>query len=126
MEEKRTYIKNVAPEKLELLITVVHTDKVRFYLNLIQSFEVNLQLSMAASGTSPKAIMNYLGLNDANRTAIFSIVRQDKIKDILEALNDSFNNLRGGGGIAVTAPLSSLIGAHVYGFLSNDKRTIKQ
>jgi len=122
----KTYAKNIAPEKLELLITVVHTDKVRYFTNLIQSFNVNVQLTMTASGTSEKAIMNYLGLNESNRSAIFSVVRADKLKDILEALNDSFTNIKGGGGIAVTAPLSSLIGTLVYGFLSNDKRTIKQ
>jgi len=124
-ESKKTYAKNIAPEKLELLIVIVHNDKVRFYTNLIQSFEANLYLSMPASGTSEKAIMNYLGLNQSNRAAIFSVVREDKIKDVLEALNDNFTNLKGGGGIAVTTPLSSLIGTLVYGFLSNDKRTIK-
>ena len=45
---------------------------------------------------------------------------------MLEALDDSFNNLKGGGGIAVTVPFSSVIGTLVYGFLSNDKRTIQQ
>ena len=125
-EEKKKYVKNQAPAKLELLIAIVHSDKVRFYTNLIQSAEVNVQLTMQASGTSEKAIMNYLGLNQSNRSAIFCVVREDKVKDVLEALNDNFNNLKGGGGIAVTAPLSSLIGTLVYGFLSNDKRTIKQ
>jgi hypothetical protein len=128
MEENntKTYAKNLAPSKLELLIAIVHSDKVRFYTNLIQSFEVNLYLSMPASGTSENALMNYLGLNQSNRAAIFCVVRDDKKKDLLEALNDSFNNLKGGGGIAVTTPLSSLIGTLVYGFLSNDKRTVHQ
>ena len=124
-ESKKSYAKNIAPEKLELLVAIVHSDKVRFYTNLIQSFEANLYLTMPASGTSEKAIMNYLGLNQSNRSAIFCVIREDKKKDVLEALNDSFTNLKGGGGIAVTAPLSSLIGTLVYGFLSNDKRTIR-
>lgn len=122
----KTYAKNLAPSKLEMLIAIVHSDKVRFYTNLIQSFEVNLYLSMPASGTSENALMNYLGLNQSNRAAIFCVVRDDKKKNLLEALNDSFNNLKGGGGIAVTTPLSSLIGTLVYGFLSNDKRTVHQ
>ena len=125
-QETKTYSKNIAPEKLELLIAIVHHDKVRFYTNLLQSFEANLYLSMPASGTSEKAIMNYLGLNQSNRAAIFSVIREDKVKDVLEALDDNFTHLKGGGGIAVTAPLSSLIGTLVYGFLSNDKRTVQQ
>jgi hypothetical protein len=123
--EKNTYIKNAAPEKLELVIAIVNTPKVRYYTNLIQSCMSNLQLSLPASGTSEKAILNYLGMNQPNRTAICGVVRQEKVKDLLEILDDSFTNLKGGGGIAFTIPLSSLIGTLVYGFLSNDKRTIQ-
>ena len=64
---KTSYAKNLAPEKLELLIAIVNSPKVRFYTNLIQSSEANLYLSVPASGTSEKAIMNYLGLNQSNR-----------------------------------------------------------
>ena len=121
-----SYIKNIAPEKLELLIAIVNAPKVRFYTNLIQSSEANLYLAVQASGTSEKAIMNYLGLNQSNRSAIFSVVREDKLKDLLEVLDENFSTIKDGGGIAITVPLTSVIGTLVYGFLSNDKRTIKQ
>ena len=121
-----TYVKNIAPEKLELLIALVNAPKVRFYTNLIQSSEANLYLAVQASGTSEKAIMNYLGLNQSNRSAIFSVVREDKLKDLLEVLDENFSTIKDGGGIAITVPLTSVIGTLVYGFLSNDKRTIKQ
>lgn len=121
-----TYVKNIAPEKLELLIAIVNAPKVRFYTNLIQSSEANLYLAVQASGTSEKAIMNYLGLNQSNRSAIFSVVREDKLKDLLEVLDENFSTIKDGGGIAITVPLTSVIGTLVYGFVSNDKRTIKQ
>ena len=126
MEDKKTYAKNIAPEKLELLVAIVNAPKVRYYTNLIQSSEANMQLVVQASGTSEKAILNYLGLNQDTRQAIFSVVRQDKVKDLLELLDEKFSTVKDGGGIAVTVPLSSIIGALTYGFLSNDKRTIKQ
>ena len=121
-----SYVKNIAPEKLMLLIAIVKAPKVRFYTNLIQSSDANLFLTVQASGTSEKAIMNYLGLDQSNRSAIFSVVREDKVKDLLELLDENFTKIKDGGGIAVTVPLSSLIGTLVYGFLSNDKRTIHQ
>ena len=125
MEDKKTYAKNIAPEKLELLVAIVNAPKVRYYTNLIQSSEANMQLVVQASGTSEKAIMNYLGLNQDTRQAIFSVVREDKIKDLLELLDEKFSTVKDGGGIAVTIPLASVIGALTYGFLSNDKRTIQ-
>ena len=125
MADKQKYAKNIAPEKLELLIAIVNAPKVRYYSNLIQSSEANLQLVVQASGTSEKAILNYLGLNQDTRQAIFSVVRQDKVKDLLELLDEKFSTVKDGGGIAVTIPLASVIGALTYGFLSNDKRTIQ-
>ena len=124
-DSKTSYVKNIAPEKLELLIAIVNAPKVRFYTNLIQSSEANLYLSVPASGTSEKAIVNYLGLNQSNRNAIISVVREDKVKDLLEVLDENFSTLKDGGGIAITVPLSSIIGTLAYGFLSNDKRTIQ-
>lgn len=126
MADKQKYAKNIAPEKMELLIAIVNAPKVRYYSNLIQSSEANMQLVVQASGTSEKAIMNYLGLNQDTRQAIFSVVREDKIKDLLELLDEKFSTVKDGGGIAVTIPLASVIGALTYGFLSNDKRTIQQ
>ena len=126
MEDKKTYAKNIAPEKLELLVAIVNAPKVRYYTNLIQSSEANLQLVVQASGTSEKAIINYLGLSQDTRQAIFSIVREDKVKDLLELLDEKFSTVKDGGGIAVTVPLSSVIGALTYRFLSNDKRAIRQ
>ena len=126
MADSQPYVRNVAPAKLELLIAIVHAEKVRYYTNLIQESEANLQLAVQASGTSEKALMNYLGLNQDTRHAILGIVREDKAKDLLELLEEKFNTVKNGGGIAVTVPLSSIIGTLVYGFLSNDKRTIKQ
>ena len=125
MADKQKYAKNIAPEKLELLIAIVNAPKVRYSSNLIQSSEANMQLVVQASGTSEKAIMNYLGLNQDTRQAIFSVVREDKIKDLLELLDEKFSTVKDGGGIAVTIPLASVIGALTYGFLSNDKRTIQ-
>ena len=126
MADTPKYVKNLAPAKLELLIAIVHNDKVRYFTSLIQESEANLHLAVQASGTSENALANYLGLNQATRTAIFSVVREDKVKDLLELLDEKFNTIKGGGGIALTVPLSSIIGTLVYGFLSNDKRTIKQ
>ena len=122
----QTYVKNEAPDKLELVVAIVNAGKVRYYTNLIQSAESNLQVSFLVSGTSEKAIMDYLGLNQLSRSAIFAVVRSDKVKELMNYLEEQFSAPRGGGGIAVSVSLTSVIGKMLYGFLSNDKRTIQQ
>ena len=117
-------VKNAAPVNLELLVIIVKANRASYFANLVQASEANLQLITQASGTSEKAIMDYLGLKQSNRAAILSVVREDKIKDLLEILREKFENIKDGGGVAVTVPLSSMVGLLAYGFLSNEKRTI--
>ena len=44
--------RNIAPVKLELLLSVVHDEKVAYYTRILQSFEANLQFTTAAKGTT--------------------------------------------------------------------------
>ena len=120
-----TYIRNIAPSKLEMLIVIVNASQLRYYSNIIQTADITMQISTLVSGTSDHAIMNYLGLNQSSRAAIFAVIREEKIKELLEFMDEQFSTVRDGGGIAVTVPLSSIIGTMAYGFLSNDKRTVK-
>ena len=108
-----------APRKLSLLVTVVERNKAEFYADLIQSFEVNMQLITAASGTASTEVLHYLGLNGTDKAVIFSVVREDKTKAVLSALEEKFNTIKNGKGIAFTTPMSGTIGVAIYQFLSN-------
>lgn len=119
-----SFVKNTAPEKLELLVTIVDSKRATYFAGLIQASEANLQMITLASGTSEKAIMEYLGLQKSTRSTIFSIVKEEKLKDLLEMLREKFETVKDGNGIAVTIPLSSVMGVLSYGFLANDKRTV--
>ena len=41
-------------------------------------------------------------------------------------LNEKFNTIKKGKGIAFTVPFSSMIGVAAYGFLSNNLKTVKE
>lgn len=115
--------KNVASDvkKLKLLITVVNRNKTEFFMDFLGGFEVNFQMSTPAQGTAKSETLHLLGLEDSDKSVIFSVVREDKAEEILHALEDKFHSLRGGKGIAFTTPLTSVIGVAVYRFLSNNK-----
>ena len=112
--------KPLAPKKLLLLVTIVNRQKADFYTDLIESFECNFELNVSALGTAREDMRSLLHITDENKTAILSVICQDKEKDVLYALNDKFNTVRGGGGIAFTIPMTSTIGVAVYRFLSNN------
>ena len=114
---KKTAKRNLAPNKLVMLVTVVNRQKAEYYLDLLQDFNANLQLDISAFGTAPKL----LGLleGDIEKQVIFSVIRQDVAKKALETLEEKFKIIRNGKGIAFTVPLSSTIGVAIYQFLSN-------
>ena len=113
-------------EKLELLVTVVGRNKAEYYTDLIQSFEVNLQVAVLSRGTANAKMMELLGLTDTEKTVIFSVIQEKKIPKAIDALDDKFKTIKGGKGIAFTIPLSSVIGTLIYGFLSNNRTTVKE
>ena len=108
-----------APRKLKLLFTVVNREKTEFYADLIQGFEVNMQMILAANGTADTATLGYLGLSNSDKSVIISAVREDRVKDIINALEDKFRTVKNGKGIAYTVPMTSTIGVAIYQFLSN-------
>ena len=108
-------------KKLKLLVTVVPRGKTEFYTDFISGFEVNFQTSVLGQGTARSNTLHLLGLEDADKGVIFSVVREEKCAELFRALDGKFHALRGGKGIAFTIPLSSVIGAQIYRFLSNSK-----
>jgi len=121
MEETR----NIAPMKLELLMAVVHNEKAAYFSSLIQSHQANLQFSMAAKGTT-HLVLSYLGLDEKPKTLLMSVVRSDEAQGLIDQLDETFKKGNNYQGIAFTISLSSVIGTLVYGFLANDKRTVKE
>ena len=74
--EKETSQKPLAPNKLLLLVTVVPRRKAEFFLDLLQSFEVNLQMEVSAFGTASSfGLLN----SDREKQALFSVIRQDMV-----------------------------------------------
>jgi len=113
-------------EKLELLITIVNRNKGEFFADFISTFESNLQMHIYGEGTANSEIMSMLGLTDLKKDIILSVVTKTKLKEILPKLEDKFKTIKGGKGIAFSIPLSSVIGANLYGFLSNNKLLVKE
>ena len=108
---------NLAPHKLVLLVTVVPRSKAEFYLDLLQSFEVNLQMEVSAFGTASKSFGFLEGALE--KQALFSIIREDNVPKALQALEEKFETIRGGKGVAYTVPFTSIVGVSSYQFLSN-------
>jgi len=113
-----------APQKLKLLVTIVNRNKAEFFVDLLQSQEINIQLTLTGSGTASTDMLQLLGLADAEKAVIFSIVREDRANEALLLLGEKFKTVRGGKGIAYTIPLKSVMGVAIYRFLTNNRTPV--
>ena len=115
-------INESAIKKLKLLITVVDRPKGEFYLDVISQFDVNCQMALGGLGTAASELVELLGL-EPHKAVILSVVREDRVEEIMNTLEDKFATIRNGKGIAFAMPLSSVIGVNMYRFLS-DRREV--
>lgn len=106
-------------KKLKILVTVVNRSKTEFFMDFLSGFEVNFQSAVLAQGTARSETLYMLGLEDSDKSVIFSVIREDRAQEILQGLEDKFSSIKNGKGIAFTIPVSSVIGVAIYRFLSN-------
>ena len=114
-----------AVRKLKLLITIIDRSKTLFYVDLLEQFEINVQMVLYGKGTANSQMRDLLGLAEAEKSVIISCVREDKVKEALEVLDEKFHKIKNGKGIAYTVSLDSIIGVSMYQLLSNDQ-TVKE
>ena len=108
-------------KSLKVLFTIVNRSKTTYYVDLLEQFEINMQMVLYGIGTANSEIRDYLKLNEVEKAVIISIVREDKVKDICNTLSEKFSKIKDGKGIAYTIPVKSIIGVSIYQFLSNNK-----
>lgn len=125
-KKKVTNRNKVETNRLKVLITIVNRSKAEFYMDLIQSYEANMQIACQGRGTATEDMRKLLGLVDIDKTVIFSVIKESNVQDILYQLKKRFRTVKNGGGIAYTIPMTSIIGVAVYTFLSNNKDAVKE
>ena len=64
-------------------------------------------------------MLSYLGLAETEKVVILSVIKEEKEKEIIETLNEKFDKVKNGKGIAYTISMKSVIGVSIYKFLSN-------
>ena len=109
-------------KKLKLLVTIVNRNKTEFYMDFLSGFDVNFQTAALGRGTAKSETLHLLGLEESDKGVIFSVINEDKTEEILRELDNKFQTLKKGKGVAFTIPLTSVIGVAIYRFLSNNRK----
>lgn len=110
-----------AIKKLKLLFTIVDRPKAEFYLDVLSQYEVNCQIVANGMGTATSEMVDLLGLNP-HKAVLVSVIREDLVDTIMKVLEEKFQTIRNGKGVAFAVPMSSVIGVNMYRFLSNNRQ----
>lgn len=113
---KKTSIKTA-----KLIITIVERSKTEFYTDVLAGFDSNLQLVMYGNGTASNATLELLGLNN-EKGIIFSVVESEMVPTVMNTLEEKFKTIRNGKGVAVSIPISSVMGKALYQFMINNRK----
>ena len=113
-------VKDSAIKKLKLLFTIVDRPKGEFYLDVLSQFDVNCQMVLGGLGTANTELVELLGL-EPHKAVILSVLREDMVDAAMNCLEEKFATIRNGKGISFAVPLSSVIGVHLYQFLSDNR-----
>ncbi len=114
---------NVSSKKLMLLITVVNRKKAEYFADLIQGFSANMQFTAMGEGTADKSMLSRLGLTNSEKAIIFSVIKEERQDEVLRTIENRFETIKDGKGIAYTIPFTSVIGASVFRFLCDNRQT---
>ena len=85
-----------------------------------------MQMVCMGHGTANNEMLDLVGLASSDKAVILSMIREDNLKEILSVLEEKFQKVKNGKGIAFTIPVKSLIGVSMYQFLSNNKTQKKE
>lgn len=113
-------VNDSAIKKLKLLFTVVDRPKAEFYLDVLSQFDVNFQMVVGGLGTANSELVELLGL-EPHKAVILSVMRENRVEEAMNCLEEKFATIRNGKGIAFAVPLSSVIGVNLYQFLSDNR-----
>ena len=112
--------------KLQILFTIVRRKKADSLKDLIQSFDSNMQLTVLARGTATAEMLSSIGMEYSDQVVIISVIRKEMERRILDAIEENFQTVKGSRGIAFTVSMTSIIGASVFSFLSNNRNMVKE
>ena len=104
--------------ELYLMTTITNRSRGKKFIELYRKYGVDVTFSALGDGTAVSEVLDSLGLEQAEKVVIFSVVTRSTWKTIKLALEKEIQNDVPGTGIAFIVPLSSIGGKKPLFFLT--------
>lgn len=110
---------------LYLMTTIANRNMLPKFLGFYQEQGVLVNLITLGRGTATSEVMDYFGLESAEKAVLFGVVTDESWKSLKKALQNRFRIDVPGTGIAFTVPLASIGGKRELKFLTEHQDFVK-
>lgn len=110
---------------LKLFITVVPFGQANAIVKLIEQFRSTYCCVTTGEGTGRNFMPGLLSVSDSKKQIVFSFVREDRAKEVADALAERFSTSKAANGVSMSVKLTSVAGVSVYRFLTNIRKVKK-
>ena len=111
--------------ELSLMITIVDRQHTRRFIEFYERSSVTKLLATVGRGTAASEILDYFGLEDNEKTVLFSVLTSEVWKQVRRGLQSEMQIDVPGTGIAFIIPLSSIGGKKQLQFLIGEQNFVK-
>jgi hypothetical protein len=105
-------------KRIKMLVTIVDRGKGAKVVELCGTEYSTFHLSFMGRGTANSDILDILGLGETKKDIIFSIVLEERLERVMEAIRRELRLDGPGNGIAFTIPIVSVGGPLTLQFIS--------
>ena len=106
-------------DRLSLIVTIVKKSLSEKFIDFFKLYGSSMILSASCRGTASSAILDYLGLEKAEKTILFTFAKKDVAKTILKELIYTMNIDMPGAGIGMSIPVGSICSQSAMAFLEH-------
>ncbi|MCI8517673.1 MAG: P-II family nitrogen regulator [Hungatella sp.] len=110
---------------LYLMTTIANRNMLPKFLGFYQEQGVLVNLITLGRGTAASEVMDYFGLESAEKAVLFGVVTDDSWRSLKKGLQNRFRIDVPGTGIAFTVPLASIGGKRELKFLTEQQEFVK-
>ncbi len=112
-------------KKLKLLVTIVNQNQADFFINLLKKNECGVQVQFHGHGTASSQISDLMGIGETDKEVLIGVVKEEKLPEIFEQIEQRFSLSRRAKGLAFTLPFTSVVGVSIYKYLTNSTELIR-
>ena len=112
--------------ELYLMTTIANRNMLPNFLGFYKEQGVSINLITLGRGTAASEVMDYFGLESAEKAVLFGVVTSEIWKEVKKGLQNRFRIDVPGMGIAFTIPLASIGGKRELKFLTEQQNYVKE